>query len=82
MARELTWDEGLYEWSNQPEDKFVKEHCGLLELGMEIIKHLEALESYIYISFSPKSFNSPHDIQSLEQYAHVKVCLTRCIKPH
>ena len=55
MAGELTWDEGLYEWSNQPEDKFVKEHGGLLELGMEIIKHLEALESYIYISFSPKS---------------------------
>ena len=43
LAGELTWEEGLYEWSNQPEDKFVKEHCGLLELGMEIIKDLKEL---------------------------------------
>ena len=48
LAGELTWEEELYEWSNQPEDKFVKQHCGLLELGMEIIKHLEELDQYIY----------------------------------
>ena len=29
LAGESTWFENINAWSNQPEDEFVKQHCGM-----------------------------------------------------